>query len=100
MHTFLALDMDLIPQLTKDNTPRFWDGRISNDGSRMLIPAYDDSRNLVHVSETFDSWLAGVSDKEKVFNKLINTGIEYTKQQIKQMESDTNSIWYIDQESE
>ena len=43
-HTFLSLDMDLIPQSTKDNVPTFWQGLFSNDQSRILIDGYNDKR--------------------------------------------------------
>jgi hypothetical protein len=36
-HTFLSLNIDLIPQSTKDNVPTFYSALFSNDSTRMLI---------------------------------------------------------------
>lgn len=95
MHTFLALDMDLIPQWTKDNVPNFWDIRRASDNSRILIPAYNEQRKLVHVDEAFQRWLAGVPNKEEVFNQLMATGIEYTESQMIEETNNPDSVWYI-----
>ena len=58
-HTFLAIDMLLIPQSTKRNVPTFWGGLFSNDGvknangewgkepSRMLLDGRNEEGEIV-----------------------------------------------------
>ncbi len=94
-HTFLALDMNLIPQWTKDNVPTFWKGRFSNDNSRMLIDGYKENGELVHPQFVLDAWLGGVSNKEEVQAQLIGEAIEYTKEEIASETNDPISSWYI-----
>lgn len=97
-HTFLALDMNLIPQWTKDNVPTFWQGRFSNDNSRMLIDGYKENGELVHPQFVLDAWLGGVPNKKEVQAQLIGEAIEYTVQEIKQESTNPESIWYVDPE--
>lgn len=97
-HTFLALDMDLIPQLTKDNVPTFWQGLFSNDNSRMLIDGYNDERELVHSQVVLDAWLQWEDNPQEVQEQLLSTATEYTTEEIKAEQKDTNSIWYVEPE--
>lgn len=97
-HTFLSLDMNLIPQSTKDNVPTFWKGRFSNDKSRMLIDGYNEKRELVHTQSTLSAWLQWSQNPEEIQAQLIATSIEYTKEEIKALRNDVNSIWYIEEE--
>ncbi len=99
-HTFLALDMNLIPQSTKDNVPTFWKGMFSNDGSRMLIDGYNEQGSLVHPQAVLDAWLQWENNPEETQELLIGTAIEYTAQEIKLEQSNPNSIWYIQPEEE
>ncbi len=96
MHTFLALDMNIIPQSTKDNVPSFWRGKFSNDQSRMLIDGHKDNGDLVHPMQVLKQWLVGFSDEEAELkiNELLSTAIEYTKEEFKQESSKPESIWY------
>lgn len=96
-HAFLALDMSLIPQSTKDNVPTFWNGLFSNDGARMLIDGYNDKGVLVHPQNTLDAWLQWVENPLETQEQLISTAIEYTAQEIKLEKQDINSIWYVEQ---
>ncbi len=97
-HTFLALDMNLIPQATKDNIPTFWQGVFSNDMSRMLIDGYNDKRELVHPQATMITWLQWESDPQTTQQALLDSAVEYTSEQIKAEQQDVNSIWYIEPE--
>jgi len=94
-HTFLALDMDLIPQSTKDNVPTFYKGMFSNDNSRMLIDGYNNDGNIVHSEHVLMSWLQWEEDPQDTYQLLINNAIEYTAEDIKTEQSNVNSIWYV-----
>ncbi len=93
-HTFLSLDMNLIPQSTKDNVPTFSKGLFSNDNSRMLIDGYNTKGELVQPSKVLDSWLQWSENKEEVVNQLLESSIEYTKQDMLSEKKDPKSIWY------
>jgi len=95
-HTFLSLDMDLIPQSTKDNVPTFHSGLFSNDNSRMLIDGYNNKGELVHPQATFDSWLQWSDNPQGIINELLTNSIEYTKDEINLEQEDKNSIWYVE----
>jgi len=82
-HTFLALDMDLIPQSTKDNVPTFYKGMFSNDNSRMLMDGYNNDENIVHSECVLMSWLQREEDPQATYQLLINNAIECTKEEIK-----------------
>tara|TARA_R110002012_G_scaffold273575_1_gene459478 strand:+ start:1683 stop:1985 length:303 start_codon:yes stop_codon:yes gene_type:complete len=98
MHTFLALDMNTIPQATKDNVPTFWCGLFSNDKSRMLIDGYISNNVLVHCQYVLDSWLQWESDPSATQELIISNAIEYTYEQVKTMQKDPESIWYIEED--
>jgi len=97
-HTFLSLDMSLIPQSTKDNVPTFWLGLFSNDNSRMLIDGRNSNGDLVHPQAVLSAWLQWCENPTEVQEVLIATAIEYTSEQIKAEQQDVNSIWYIEPE--
>ena len=97
-HTFLALDMALIPQSTKNNVPTFWQGYFSNDNAFMLIDGYNDKRELVHPQETLNSWLQWESEPQSTLNAILSSAIEYTKEEFKAEASDAGSIWYCEPE--
>ena len=99
-HTFLALDMRLIPQSTKDNVPTFWDGMFSSDGKMMLIDGYNDNRKLVHPQATLDAWLQWESDPQATLNAILSSAIEYTREEFKAERRDINSIWYVPPEDD
>ena len=94
MHTFLALDMSLIPQSTKDSVPTFWQGLFSNDGSRMLIDGRNEKGDLVHPQAVLSAWLQWSDNAAEVQEVLISTAIEYTYGEIKELQQDAESIWY------
>jgi len=94
MHSFLSLDMTLIPQETKDYIPNFWLGKFSNDKSRLLIDGYDGQGDLVHPQSQLDAWLQWEDDPQATQELIISTSIEYTKEQIQAEFNDYNSIWY------
>jgi hypothetical protein len=94
MHNFLALDMSLIPQSTKDYLPTFWGGRFSNDLSRMLIDGYNEKGDLVHPDITLKTWLQWSENPEEIIEQLLSTAISYTKDELLEETKDPNSIWY------
>lgn len=96
MHTFLSLDMALIPQSTKDNVPTFLLGLFSNDKSRMLIDGYNEQKELVHPQSTFDTWLQWEENPKETLKTILSTFIEYTREQILIEKQDINSIWYVE----
>lgn len=100
MHTFLSLDMDLIPQSTKDNVPTFYSGMFSNDNTRMLIDGYNDAGDLVHPQAVLSAWLQWIDNPEEVQQQILSNAIEYTHQEIKDKQKDVNSIWYIEPEED
>jgi hypothetical protein len=99
-HTFLSLDMNLIPQATKDNVPTFYSALFSNDNTRMLIDGRNDKDELVHSWEALLSWLQWEPDPLATLNAIVDNSIEYTFSEYSSLKGDTNSIWYFDQGSE
>ena len=99
-HTFLALDMALIPQSTKDNVPTFWQGLFSSDDSRMLIDGYNEKQELVHPQSTLDAWLQWESDPQSILDAILSSAIEYTKEEFNAEKLDINSIWFVEVTSE
>ena len=113
-HTFLALDMNLIPQSTKDknNVPTFWGALFSNDAeydingkmikepSRMLLDGYNEQRALVHPQATLDAWLQWSSNPQEIQDNLLAEAIEYTSAEFTALKNDVNSVWYIEPEGE
>lgn len=97
MHTFLSLDMNLIPQSTKDNVPTFWRGRFSNDKSRMLIDGYNSKRQLVHPQQVLSAWLQWEDNPEEAQKNIIDNAQEFTRDQFISMTEDKNSIWYTEE---
>ena len=93
-HTFLSLDMLLIPQSTKDNVPSFWSGLFSSDGTRMLIDGYNDNREMVHSKNALLSWLQWSEKPLDVLDELLATSIEYTVEEISSQKVNVNSVWY------
>lgn len=96
-HTFLALNLSLIPQTTKDNVPTFWQGLFSNDNSRMLIDGYNANGDLVHPQATLDAWLQWSVDPQAIQVALLAEASEYTKDEFMTMKADVNSIWYAEE---
>lgn len=109
MHTYLALDMNAIPESTKQYVPTFWRGKFSNDGIRndddngwikepslMLIDGYNEKGELTHPMPVLKKWLVGFSDEdaEIKIQELMDTAIEYSQSEIKTEMMDENSIWY------
>ena len=94
MRTFLALDMSLIPQSTKDNVPTFWKGLFSNDGTRMLIDGRNEKGELVHPQAVLSAWLQWSDNALEVQDMLISTAIEYTAEQFKLEKQTPESIWH------
>lgn len=94
-HTFLALDMALIPQTTKDNVPTFWMGLFSNDNSRMLIDGKTPSGEMVHPITVLRAWTQWSNNPDEVIQTLLDSAIEYTTEEIKAAQRDINSVWYF-----
>ena len=94
-HTFLSLDMSLIPEATRDNVPTFWKGLFSNDGKRMMIDGRDKKGDLVHPDNTLLKWLQWEADPIKTKNMIIDSSIEYTAKEYESLRNDINSIWYV-----
>ena len=97
-HTFLSLDMALIPQTTKDNVPTFWNGLFSSDGSRMLIDGRNQNGELVHPVTTLTKWLQWDVDPFTTKDLIISSAIELTIEEYLVMKRDVNSIWYVNDE--
>lgn len=119
-HTFLSLDMALIPQETKDNVPTFQQGLFSNDAeydelgkvtkepSRMLIDGYktdkagchildaDSKKILVHPQKTLVAWLQWSSNPQEIQDQLLGNATEYTRGEYLSLYDNVNSIWYAD----
>ena len=98
-HTFLSLDMALIPQTTKDNVPTFWNGLFSSDGSRMLIDGRNQNGELVHTVTTLTKWLQWDVDPLTTKDLIISSAIELTLWEYLVMKRDVNSIWYVKDEA-
>ena len=99
-HTFLSLDMILIPQSTKDNVPTFWHGMFSKDNSRMLIDGRNLNGDLVHPQEVLSAWLQWSDSPLETQELIISTAVEYTAIEIKTEQQDRDSIWYAEQEGD
>ena len=95
-HTFLSLNMDLIPQSTKDNVPTFYSALFSNDNSRILIDGRNDKGELVHPMSALLAWTQWSKNPVDVVQALIDNSIEYTNEQYIIESNDLNSIWYIE----
>lgn len=109
MHTFLALRVSLIPRETKQYVPTFWNAKFSNDGvmggdgwdvepSLLLLDGRDGGQ-LVHPLKTLRAWVQWEKDPDKVIRDLLDTSIEYTREQVVSMEEEPTSLWYVEQES-
>ena len=98
-HTFLSLDMNLIPQTTKDNVPTFCSGLFSNDNSRMLIDGRNSKGELVHSWEVLLAWLQWEADPLATLDLIVHNSIEYTTQEFNVLKNDVNSIWYVELEA-
>lgn len=111
MHTFLSLDMSLIPQSTKDNALCFWGARFSNDGTlkenpqqnespyqieptRLLLDGKNENGELVHPQSTFNKWLQWSTNPNEIKNMILSNAMEFTKEEFETLSSDPNSIWY------
>lgn len=97
-HTFLSLDMSLIPQSTKDNVPTFYSGMFSNDNSKMLIDGKNANGEMVHPLAVLRAWTQWSINSDEVIQDLLNSAIEYTAEQIQTEQQDAASIWYVEQE--
>lgn len=93
-HTFLSLDVSLIPKSTKDNVRSFAASLFSNDKSRMIIDGYNSKGQLVHPIETFNSWLRWSDNPQDIINDLLSSSINYTYEALQIEKADPLSIWY------
>ena len=98
-HTFLSLDMNLIPQETKDYIPNFWNGKFSNDKLRLLIDGYNEQRELVQPEELINVWLQWEENHQETFNNLIENSIEYTKEELQLEFKKIDSIWFEEEDN-
>lgn len=94
-HTFLSLDMNLIPQATKDNVPTFYSGLFSNDNSRMLIDGRNANGDLVHSWGVLLSWLQWEVDPMATLNLIVDNSIEYTTAEFNAEKSKLESMWHV-----
>ncbi len=106
MHTFLSLDVSIIPKETKEKVDGFWRGKFSNDGkigdngsyevepSRLLIDGYNEKGELVHPQSTLDYWLQWSENPEQIQWELLNTAVHYDQKEIKSLKNNPESIWY------
>ena len=97
MHTFLAIPVDIIPPSVAGGVPTFTKARKSNDGSFMLLDGFRGGA-LVHPDKTLNAWLRGEPEEHRaaIIQGIIQQSTEYTYDQIKSMESDPASIWYVE----
>ena len=98
-HTFLSLDMNLIPQATKDNVPTFYSALFSNDNTRILIDGRNDKGELVHSWWVLLAWLQWEVNPLVTLNAIVYNSIEYTAQEFAALKNDVDSIWYVNQEA-
>ena len=98
-HSFLSLDMNLIPQSTKDNVPTFYSALFSNDNSRMLIDGRNGNGELVHPMTVLLAWTQWSANPSEVVQAILDDAIEYTSDEFHALRSDINSIWYVEPEA-
>ena len=98
-HSFLSLDMNLIPQSTKDNVPTFYSALFSNDNSRMLIDGRNGNGELVHPMTVLLAWTQWSANPSEVVQAILDDAIEYTAAEFNALRSDVNSIWYVEPEA-
>ena len=98
-HTFLSLDMNLIPQSTKDNVPTFYSALFSNDNSRMLIDGRNGNGELVHPMTVLLAWTQWSANPSEAVQAILDDAIEYTADEFNALRSDVNSIWYVEPEA-
>lgn len=101
-HTFLALDMTLIPKETKKYIPKFWGGNFSNDAektltgepSMLLLDGNNKDGELVHSLSSLIKWLQWEDDPFATLDTLISTSIEFTKDDYFSELKKPESVWY------
>jgi len=98
-HSFLSLDMNLIPQSTKDNVPTFYSALFSNDNSRMLIDGRNGKGELVHPMTVLLAWTQWSANPSEVVQAILDDAIEYTAYEFNALRSNVNSIWYVEPEA-
>ena len=98
-HSFLSLDMNLIPQSTKDNVPTFYSALFSNDNSRMLIDGRNGKGELVHPMTVLLAWTQWSVNPGEAVQILLDDAIEYTADEFNALRSNVNSIWYVEPEA-
>ena len=98
-HSFLSLDMNLIPQSTKDNVPTFYSALFSNDNSRMLIDGRNGKGELVHPMTVLLAWTQWSANPSEAVQAILDDAIEYTAGEFNALRSDVNSIWYVEPEA-
>ena len=98
-HSFLSLDMNLIPQSTKDNVPTFYSALFSNDDSRMLIDGRNGNGELVHPMTVLLAWTQWSANPSEAVQAILDDAIEYTIDEFNALRSNVNSIWYVEPEA-
>ena len=98
-HSFLSLDMNLIPQSTKDNVPTFYSALFSNDNSRMLIDGRNGKGELVHPMTVLLAWTQWSANPSEAVQAILEDAIEYTTDEFNALRGDVNSIWYVEPEA-
>jgi hypothetical protein len=98
-HSFLSLDMNLIPQSTKDTVPTFYSALFSNDNSRMLIDGRNGKGELVHPMTVLLKWTQWSANPSEVVQALLDDAIEYTADEFHALRGDVDSIWYVEPEA-
>jgi hypothetical protein len=110
-HTFIPIKMALIPWQTKKYVPTFWSALFSNDGVKdedgkytteptyLLLDGRNDKGELVHPISVLLSWTQWSEKPNEVVQSLLDDAIEYTSAELKSLNSDINSIWYVNKEA-
>ena len=94
-HTFLSLDMSLIPQETKDNVPTFNSCLFSNDMTRLLLDGRSISGQLVHAMPVLLSWVRWSDNQQEAVDLILSSAIEYTAEEFISLKENPDSIWYV-----
>ena len=105
MHTFLSVDLSLLPLGVRYSANSKALGLFSNEdeSTRLLIDGYligsdgeylldDGGKVLVHTDGVMNSW-------SNSHTEIIASAIEYTEDQYLAEKSNINSIWYLGDES-
>lgn len=101
-YSYMPLNMNLIPESTKNNIPTFWGGTFSSDNTRKIEPGYHSDGTIAHDITTLLAWLQWEVDPQATLNLILEEAKQHemTKEQFQEAKNNVNSIWYIQPEVE